>query len=250
MWHTEPAIKTECLTAFYNVYLTDGAIIDVPKPLPAAQMANNLVKLCMRCEPNEFASLEQIICELFGNTTSSKDLIKIDTDIQLIQSLWGIVQNQLQSRKSNQAAISGVSQESAVRCLGVSEMSSALMVISMLSKFSATMFTSKKVRMIAQTVLSASMTQDVIDILSLRSASLCLQTIAQNTRKQLVKSPTALPRKAVSSKKKSVTVDSDDERAEEDPNEIRAALLSATPGIRDVILGAFCGDCEIMTRFE
>lgn len=53
MWHQDVAIKTECLTAFSNVYMTDGNILDEPQPLTAEETTDNLVKLCLKCAGEE-----------------------------------------------------------------------------------------------------------------------------------------------------------------------------------------------------
>lgn len=53
MWHQDVAIKTECLTAFSNVYMTDGNILDEPQPLSAQEATDNLVKLCLKCAGEE-----------------------------------------------------------------------------------------------------------------------------------------------------------------------------------------------------
>ena len=49
VWHQDAAIKTECLNAFSNVYMTDGNILEEPQPLSAQHAADHLVELCLQC---------------------------------------------------------------------------------------------------------------------------------------------------------------------------------------------------------
>ena len=49
VWHQDAAIKTECLNAFSNVYMTDGNILDEPQPLSAQDTADHLIDLCLQC---------------------------------------------------------------------------------------------------------------------------------------------------------------------------------------------------------
>jgi hypothetical protein len=52
VWHQDPTVKAEMLSAFSNVYLTDGAA-EQAEALPCADIANNLIHLVRNCDSAE-----------------------------------------------------------------------------------------------------------------------------------------------------------------------------------------------------
>ena len=77
IWHHDEAVRNECIMAFKNVFLTDGASTD-PQPLNANEIVTNLAGLVNRCDVSEIASLEKIVGELF----------KSNIDANITQALW------------------------------------------------------------------------------------------------------------------------------------------------------------------
>jgi condensin complex subunit 1 len=99
IWHQDESIQTECLTAFLNVFITDGtsttaSIVhstsssEATKVLPANEIARNFVTLAQRLVAefsfSEIVSLEKIISEVFKRklVTNSEDVIS---------ALWHLV---------------------------------------------------------------------------------------------------------------------------------------------------------------
>jgi condensin complex subunit 1 len=94
IWHQDESIQTECLTAFLNVFITDGTATATAdqssetKVLPANEIARNFVTLAQRLLAefsfSEIVSLEKIISEVF-----KRKLVTNSDDV--ISALWQMV---------------------------------------------------------------------------------------------------------------------------------------------------------------
>ena len=134
-FHSDAAIRGECLEAFKNVFLTDGAV-DHPLPLPAAEVALNLLSVVRSCDAAATASLEEIIGALFKEKA---------VDPAVIACLWGKVQASIDAPQSphHPAAI---------------ESAAAMRVLAIIAAHS-NIVTAAKIRMLSQTPALGAATQ-------------------------------------------------------------------------------------------
>jgi condensin complex subunit 1 len=237
VWHQDATVRNECLASFCAVYLTDGAVDGTPTPLSPVEMAENLVQLLLRCDDAELTSLEKIIGEIFkqanGSASSSSEkpfeAVKFapDFDVNVIQALWSSVAAHNAKRfQLQQTNGDGEEAQYEIHQMDIRQqrfeaqhLGATLHIIAMITKFSPQLLTPSRIRLIDQCVFNSP--NKHIESSVLRSACICLQSAASH-----------------------ISLDHSDEKT----TEYRNALLAATPGVRDVLLGAYCGDSEDLTN--
>ena len=290
------------------MYLTDGAAEGEQQPLRPAEMADNLVQLCRRCEESHLMSLERIIAALFqsqgadeqatasaaaasaaaaaasadpGDKEKDKErekLLKLIREILgpsaakgVVGALWVKVQALAQTQAQQQAQAStgsthmSDSSTSTNSCAGAlsataagsSDLCATLRVIAMVAQLSPEVMTAGKIRLVVAAGLGPAAVA-AQDFGAMRAACLCLQAApayiqAPKPQSDSVAGASTTAGEKVKAKRGGVApaaqvaqpVASGDST---DLQVVQAALLAATPAIRDILLSAFCEDSEALTR--
>ena len=222
VWHQEATIKNECLNAFSNVYLTDGAIVGEAQALSAEEMTSNLIQLTGRCEESEVTSLEQIVAELFQS-----DRFRSWRD-EILECLWDRIGKESAARGAEYQRLSQTpgSQRndfSATNTL----LGAVIRTVAMIAKFSLNSLSAEKVNLLTLTASHEHVFKE-LDFFTLRSTCICLQATA--------------PYVYFPNKK-----DAHLAYNEKSHPALQKALLGTAPFLRDILLGSFCRDNEAIT---
>lgn len=222
VWHQEVTIKNECLNAFSNVYLTDGAIIGEAQALSAEEMTANLIQLTGRCEESEVTSLEQIVAELFQSDrfrSMREDILDCLWERMTKESAARVVEYQRLSQQSN-----GPKNDfSATNTL----LGAVIRTVAMIAKFSLNSLSADRVKLLTQSAFHEHVFKE-LDFFTLRSTCICLQAAA--------------PYVYFPNKK-----DAHLAYNEKNHPALQKALLGTAPFLRDILLGSFCRDDESIT---
>jgi hypothetical protein len=168
IWHHDEAIRKECINAFRNVFLTDGAT-DRPRYLPSVEIADNLTGLVQRCGASELASLEKIVGEVF----------KADFDSSVVQAIW----NKILACSKEDSTVADRSKQIA----------GLLKVIAIIAKCVQGILEPSKIRLITH-VLASELAKDYPDCSVISAAAQCYQTataflsakLTEDTKKALL----------------------------------------------------------------
>ena len=98
IWHQDESVQLECLQTFSQVYVSDGGEGASNNLLPSDEIAQNLIRLALRCSTAELTSVEKIIGEIFAraqtsqNATANHAIFKKFSKQapEVINSLWHI----------------------------------------------------------------------------------------------------------------------------------------------------------------
>ncbi|KAJ1430669.1 non-SMC mitotic condensation complex subunit 1-domain-containing protein, partial [Ochromonadaceae sp. CCMP2298] len=153
VWHQDPAIRTELLTSFRSIYLTDGSVLtsdNTPDNLSCAEIARNLIHLIKNCDTAETTSLEQIVGEMF--TSGGVEGV--------LESLWERVE------------VLGPLPSKGLGCF--SEIGACLRIISMVGHTQPDILTPPRIAQVVDAGLSE-MRMVAGDVNAMRGAVLCLQ---------------------------------------------------------------------------
>ena len=74
IWHQDATIRTELLSSFTQVFLTDGARENA-KSCPPNEIAINLMRLIQKCSSNELISLEAIVAEVIISESTNVEKV-------------------------------------------------------------------------------------------------------------------------------------------------------------------------------
>mmetsp|Transcript_8464 Transcript_8464/g.12624 ORF Transcript_8464/g.12624 Transcript_8464/m.12624 type:complete len:1331 (-) Transcript_8464:69-4061(-) len=157
IWHQEESIQMECLNTFVNVFVTDGGE-NGGRALAPAEVAHNLVTLCLKCSDSDLTSFEKIVGELFNR--------KIVSDSAgVIQCLWKMAVNAHMQRTQGNSVSDSTGPSLTLH--------GPLLVLRMISKYaSEDIFGASKIRFLCTSCLEMGVE---LDTEAMRAAAMCLQ---------------------------------------------------------------------------
>jgi len=154
IWHQDVSIKSEMLSTFNNIYLTDGAT-DKPQFLSSIEIVNNLVRLVQSCDTAQMTSMERIVSELFTNCQMGDDVS---------DSIWRRIE---QCSVVDTYAVEQCSRQ-------VSELGAYLSIIAMIAQSAPDSLNAARVSTVVRMGLSEQLLQRR-DYSALKAAAKCLQ---------------------------------------------------------------------------
>jgi hypothetical protein len=214
IWHQDVSIKSEMLSAFHNIYLTDGAT-DHPQFLSSHEIVSNLVRLVRSCDSSQMTSMERIVAELFANGQVGDDVC--DTLWRRISEVTyssGVVdtkQTYVESQHQQQQPIS--------------ELGACFSIIAMIAQSAPDSLTTSRVTTVVRVGLSEQLLRGR-DYSALKAAAKCLQMTPSLLRQ----------------------CSSAAERDAYQCSPLLSAIITATPVLVAIMVGSSCGDDEHLTR--
>lgn len=211
IWHQDINIKSEMLSAFHNIYLTDGAS-EHPQFLSSNEIVNNLVRLVRSCDSSQMTSMERIVAELFANRQVGDDVCDtVWRRIELASSSGAVVDTQEGSQHHHQQ---------------VSELGACFSIIAMIAQSASNTLNAARVTTVVRVGLSEQLLRGR-DYSALKAAAKCLQMTPSLLRQC---SSSAVERDAYLC------------------SPLLSAVVTATPVLVAIMVGSCCGDDEHLTR--
>ena len=212
IWHQDVSIKSEMLSAFHNIYMTDGAT-DHPQFLSSHEIVSNLVRLVRSCDSSQMTSMEKIVAELFANRQVGDDVC--DTlwrRISEVTCSTGVVDTQQTYVESQQQQ-------------HISELGACFSIIAMIAQSAPDSLTTSRVTTVVRVGLSEQLLRGR-DYSALKAAAKCLQMTPSLLRQ----------------------CSSAAERDAYQCSPLLSAIVTATPVLVAIMVGSSCGDDEHLTR--
>jgi hypothetical protein len=179
IWHQDASIRSELMSSFTQVFLTDGAR-EHAKPSPPYEIAINLMRLIQKCSSNELISLEAIVAEVLVNDHT--DIEKVIACLIEKARNYQITIKENQPSRGRKSLVGGLPVTEVEASSGgvISDLAAALYAMSMI--FGKITFQTKEV--ISLSVLNnliycglGPIAIDTKDYFAIKVAASCLQKI-------------------------------------------------------------------------